>query len=251
MMRFLLIIGLIAANFKLVAQDVNTLIKDGQNFERSLKEKEALNKYKEALKIDRNNLFCLLHTVELSCAIGNREEDKKVKSRYINEAMGYAEAAMLVDPNSADAYYVRALVAARLTDIETDTKKTLEHVKNIKIYAEKALAINPNHARANYVMGKWNYEMVNLAWAKKAAVKLLYGGLPGASIENAFTYMEKARQYDQYFLINYLDLAKAYKYDQKPAKAVEILNKLVKLPLRTADDAQLKEEGRKMLNEMQ
>jgi hypothetical protein len=55
---------------------------------------------------------------------------------------------------------------------------------------------------------------------------------------------------DQYFVANYLNLAKAYKHDNKPAKAIEVLQKLVKLPNRTAADASLKAEGKKMLDEM-
>jgi hypothetical protein len=39
--------------------------------------------------------------------------------------------------------------------------------------------------------------------------------------------------------------------DNKPPKAIEVLQKLVKLPIRTADDAAYKEEGKKMLTELQ
>lgn len=233
------------------SQDVNVLLKEGQNLERTQKEEQALEKYKQVLLVDRNNLQALVRCAELSCAVGARQADKKAKINYFNQAKGYAEAAMLVDPNSADAYYVRSVVAGKFTDVETENKKIIENVKDVKEYADKALSINANHARANYVVGKWNFEMVNLNWAKRAAVKLFYGGLPPANIDTAYFYMEKARQLDPYFVLNYLDLAKAYKYDNKPAKAIEVLNKLVKLPTRTADDVSLKEEGRQILSEMQ
>jgi hypothetical protein len=42
-----------------------------------------------------------------------------------------------------------------------------------------------------------------------------------------------------------------YQYDHQPAKAIDVLNKLVKLPNHTFDDAAIKEEGKKMLAEMQ
>jgi hypothetical protein len=90
-----------------------------------------------------------------------------------------------------------------------------------------------------------------LSWAKKAAVKVLYGGMSKATIENVYTYMEKCKKLEPYFVLNYLDLARAYKYDHKPAQAIEVLNQLVKLPTRTADDVALKSEGKKMLSEMQ
>jgi uncharacterized protein YdiU (UPF0061 family) len=75
--------------------------------------------------------------------------------------------------------------------------------------------------------------------------------MPPATIENAFKYMEKCRVLEPYFVLNFLDLAKAYKYDNQPAKAIEVLNQLVKLPLRTADDAALKAEGKTLLGQMQ
>jgi FimV-like protein len=52
-------------------------------------------------------------------------------------------------------------------------------------------------------------------------------------------------------MLNCLDLAKAYVQDNKPPKAIDVLQKLVKLPLRTADDAALREEGKKMLTDLQ
>jgi hypothetical protein len=63
--------------------------------------------------------------------------------------------------------------------------------------------------------------------------------------------MEKCKTLMPYFVQNYLDLAKAYGYKNRPAQEIEILNKMVKLPTRTADDAALKEEGKKMLSSLQ
>ena len=247
---FLLLLAA-CVSFGCFAQDVNALLKEAVNFERTQKEDEALLTYQKVLQADRNNLQALIKSAALSCAVGARQADKKARLNYFNQAKGWADAALLIDSNSADANYVRAVVATRFADVETDNKKVVENLRDVKAYADKALAIDPNHARANYVLGKWNFDMVNQAWAKRAALKLLHGGVQPASIENAFKYMEKARQLDQYYVLNYLDLAKAYKYDDKPAKAIEVLTKLVKLPTRTADDVSLKEEGRKMLNEMQ
>jgi hypothetical protein len=56
---------------------------------------------------------------------------------------------------------------------------------------------------------------------------------------------------DPYFAINYLDLAKAYRDNHRPTQALEILNKLVKLPIRTGDDTAIKAEAAKMLNDIQ
>ena len=63
--------------------------------------------------------------------------------------------------------------------------------------------------------------------------------------------MEKCKTLEPYFAPNYLDLAKAYKEYRKPAQAIEVLNRLVKLPTRTTDDIAVKAEGAKLLESMQ
>ena len=233
------------------AQDVAVLTKEAQNLDRTSKEDEAFTKYKQVLALDTDNLPALVRCAELSAGIGARLADKKAMKTYYDMSRDYADKALALNANSADANYAKALAASKQTEVEPENKKIVANVKDINIYATKALAINPNHGRANYVLGKWHFEMASLMWAKRAALKVFFGGMPEASIEDAIKYMEKTRTLEPYFVRNFLDLAKAYKYDNKPAKAIEVLTQLVKLPNRTADDASLKAEGKKLLSEMQ
>jgi hypothetical protein len=250
MKRMWILVFFLAAK-SVFAQDVTVLLKEASNLERSFKDEQALDKYKEVLATDASNLQALVRSSELYCGIGGRQKDKNAKADSYAKAKEYADKAISIDSNSADANYVRAVVAGKLTEVETDNKKLVADVKEIKTFADKALSINPNHGKANYVLGKWNFQMVTLSWTKKAAIKVLFGGMPEATIENATNYMEKCRKLEPYFVLNFLDLAKAYKYDNKPAKAIEVLNQLVKLPTRSADDMALKEEGKTLLAEMQ
>lgn len=250
-MKAVLVTVVLLLSTNLFAQDVAVLLKEASNFERSLKDAQALDKYKEVLVTDANNMQALVRSSEICSGMGGRQTDKKAKEDFYNKAKEYADRALAIDQNNADANYVRAVAAGKLTEVETDNKKLVADVKDMKTYADKALAINPNHGKANYVLGKWHFQMVTLSWTKKAAIKVLFGGMPEASIENAFKYMEKCRTLEPYFVLNFLDLAKAYKYDNQPAKAIEVLNQLVKLPTRTPDDVALKAEGKQMLSEMQ
>ena len=79
---------------------------------------------------------------------------------------------------------------------------------------------------------------------------LLFGGLPDASMEKAIEWMEKAREADPYYVLDHLDLAKAYRTIGRSEKAIDVLNRLVKLPPRTPDDAGYKAEGRKILESL-
>lgn len=251
-MKYILFIFLLAVSSNaLKAQEIPVLLKIAENFERDLKETEALNQYKLVLANDPNNIKALVKTAEISCAIGARTENKNEKRLQYETAMSFAKRAVAANNNSADANYAMAMVAGKMTEIEPDNKKKIAFVIDIKTYANKALAINPNHARANFVEGMWHYQMVTLNSVKRTAAKLINSGLPESSLDSATAYLEKSRQLDPYYVLCYYYLNKAYKEDSKPTKQIEVLSKMVKLPTRTVDDAPMKVEAAKDLAELQ
>jgi len=250
-MKFLFSVILSFVIISAQSQDINIMLKEADNFEKQQKEPEALDKYKQILLLDPVQLKALVKSAELNVSIGNRQVDKNSKRLYYETALSFANRAFNADSTQADASYAMAMASGKMTDVETENKKIVAYVKDVKRYADKALSINPDHAKANYTLGKWNYEMANLSGLKKVAVKLFYGGLPEGTFEQAIQYMEKCKTLEPYFATNYLDLAKAYKEDRKPAQAIEVLNKLVKLPTRTSDDIAVKAEGAKLLESMQ
>src|SRR5215217_4880290 len=99
----------------LFSQSAALLLKEASNLERSLKEEQALDKYKQVIAADPKNVTALVKGSELSSAIGARQADKNAKTTFYNMAKEYADRAISLDSNSAAAYYVRALVAGKLT----------------------------------------------------------------------------------------------------------------------------------------
>ena len=85
----------------------------------------------------------------------------------------------------------------------------------------------------------------------KAALKVLFGGMPKASLEDAIQYFEKARAADIFLMVDYLELAKAYVKFHQTDKAIEVLRKMMKLPPRTEDDPSYKAEGKALLASLQ
>ena len=250
-MKFYIVIFLMVSGFSLHAQDINLLLKEADNFEKQQKGIEALEKYKQLLILDPVNMKSLIKAAEINVSLGNRQTEKNGKRLYYETALSFANRAFVKDSMLAEANYAMAMTSGKMTDVETENKKIVSYVKDTKKYADKAISLNPNHAKANYTLGKWHYEMANLSGLKKIAVKLFYGGLPEGNLEQAIISMEKCKSLDPYFVPNFLDLAKAYKDNRQPAQAIEVLNKLVKLPTRTLDDVILKAEGAKLLESMQ
>src|SRR3954466_7986409 len=136
-MRKTVTVIFILLSAQLFSQNVSVLLQEATTLERSVKEEAALDKYKQVIAADSNNVKALIRSSELSSSIGGRQADKNAKTSYYNHARDYADKAVVKDPNNADAYYVRAVAAGKLTEIETENKKLVEDVKDIKTYADK------------------------------------------------------------------------------------------------------------------
>jgi tetratricopeptide (TPR) repeat protein len=233
------------------AQETNLLFKQADNFERGFKEQDALNIYRQIVVIDPSSIKALVKTTELSCSTGERQLNKNDKRLVFESALAFAQRAVKADSSSADAYYAIALASSKMAEVETDNKKVVGFIRDTRFNADKALKLNPNHAMANFIEGKWQYEMITLNWAKRFAAKIVYGGLPDADIEQAIQYLEKSLSLDPYFMLTSVVLAKAYKVYNRPAKEIEVLSHVVKLPIRTLDDTALKAEAHKRLQELE
>jgi len=238
-------------SIKTFTQDNTTLLREANALELKFDEAGALEKYKQIATNDPSNMKALVKCAELNCRIGIRAKDKNAKAGYYQEAYSYAQQAYAKDSANSDACYTVALANYTMNELDPENKKLVDNIKQIKIYGDKALAANAGNAKANHIMGLWHFELIRSNWIKKPAVKNFYGGIYDTQVDSAAYYMEKARSIDPYFVIDYLDLAKVYMYDHQPAKALGVLEKLVKLPNRTYNDAAYKEEGRQMLAKIQ
>ena len=249
-MKYLFLLSMFCS-YTLLAQNTSTLIQQAEQLERQLKEADASNLYQAVLLQDPRNVQALCKLAELQSILGEKATDKKTKQLYFETSYSFAKRAWLADSNRVESNYVMAMASGKMTDFESDNKKVVGYVRDIKDYAERAIKINPNYGKAQYVLGKWHYEMYILSGLKKAAVKLMYGGLPSGDPDIAIACMEKCRTLEPYFVSNYLDLGRAYKEVRKPTQAIDVLTKLQKLPNRNSADPLLKATGATLLATLQ
>ena len=244
---FLPSIALLAITLTGATQDAETLMKEGLKYEQQLKDTMAIGKYAKALRMQPANIKAAIKCAEMSCSIGARQTNINEKRRYFTDAKNFSDAALKIDSNNADANYITAVVYGKLTEVESSNEKTVEAVKNIKMFADRALTINPRHGKSWFVTGKWHYEMLTLNVFKKAAVKILYGGLPKANIDTAIAAFEKCKTLEPYQAMNYLGMAKAYNYNKKYEKALAALEQCIKCPTLQPEDRTIKEEAKALL----
>lgn len=231
-------------------QTADELVDQAKSLEKQMKEAPALVLYKDVLKIQPDNIAALTGASELCSREGYRQKDKEEKLRNYNDARSFAEEAVKLAPENADANYVMAVAMGRQALIG-GAKEKVAASKEVKRYAELAIKFNPNYAKAYHVLGKWNFEVANLNVLEKGAAKVLFGGLPDGSIQLAIQNYEKCRKLDPSIILNYLELAKAYKQNDEQDKCIDVLKKAVGLRNVYQDDAGIKAECKKMLDEMQ
>lgn len=232
------------------AQTEQSLITQAQKQEAELKEDAALGSYREVLRINPNNYTGLWKASELCSRIGARQAIDSKKRAFFISARKYAEAAIKANPNGADGYFAMSVAQGRLA-LMNSGKEKIQAVKEIKANADKAIKLNPNHGYAWHVLGKWYYEVSKLSYVEKTAVKVMFGGLPKATLADAIKAFEKSKQLVPDLTLNYLELARAYKDNGQKAKAIEYLKKLPSLPNKTFDDARIKTKGAAMLKELE
>ncbi len=248
-MQFILISLIsILGFFQPAKPDINALIKEADRLEMLPDEQGALLKFKEALKVQPTNLHALSKCSELCSRIGQRQSVTKTRDDYYAAAKIYAETALKIDPNSSEANTSMAIMLGRTTLTKSGKEKVLA-AKDLKKHVDAAIKSNPANFLAWHVLGRWHYEISNLNFVERAAVKMFYGGFPPSSLKEGIAAFEKTRLLTPGFLLNYLELAKAYRRNDQIVKAKALLNEMLLLPNHTEDDPSIKSTATQLLKD--
>jgi len=232
-----------------VAQRALDLLKEAQALEKTFREEEALRKYVEVVRLDPKNIGAACKASELYTITGKRQEETEKQREYYRKAVDYAKIALKLNANSAEANFVMAISMGRMAQISSGEDK-IKAVKDIRLYAEKSIQLDPAGFKGYHILAKWHYEVSDLSTLEKWLVKVTYGALPKASLAESIKYYEKSLELNPGFLLNYLELAKAYIRNNQKNKARVLLEKLQQLNPVLADDSKIKSEGRKLLGEL-
>jgi tetratricopeptide (TPR) repeat protein len=233
------------------SQDIAALIKEGNRLESVPDEKGAFHKFKEVLKLNATNIYALNKCSELCSRIGQRETvNTKLRGEYYQAAKIYAQTALKVDSKNSEANCVMAIALGR-SSMSKSGRDKIDNAKEVKKYVDAAINGDAGNFKAWHVLGRWQYEISNLNSLERGLVKLFYGGLPPASLKQSIASFEKARALRPEFLLNYYEMAKAYKDNDNKAKAITYLQLLTTLPNQTEDDPAIKTRAKALIKEWQ
>jgi len=247
-LKFIFSIIICTCSFLFInAQDIEVLLKEAARLEMVPNEKASFYKYKEALKLSPSNITALNKCSELCSRIGQRElSNSKLRDEYYKWAIKYAEAALKIEPDNSEANCVMAIALGR-SSMTKNGRDKIDNAREIKKYLDAALKNDPHNFKAWHVLGRWQYEISNLNAVERGIVKVFYGGMPQVTLLQSISSFEKARSLRPEFILNYLEMAKAYKEDNQKTKAIAYLQLLIGLPIQTEDDAAIKEKANILL----
>jgi tetratricopeptide (TPR) repeat protein len=89
-------------------------------------------------------------------------------------------------------------------------KKKLEFSRMVKEEAEKAIELNPRSDIAYHILGRWHREVASLSPVLRTLAKLVYGGLPDASMAEAVKNLTKAASLAPGVVTHHKELGKTY-----------------------------------------
>ncbi len=250
MKNWFLYFVLFVCHVQLVKAQSNLLFEEGKSLERQYNTNDAIKKYEEALIFPGIHLPILVRLVELNCYTIDDQKEEADKRIQLDKIKEYVLKAAEIDSSAADYFYAKALYFGRRVEI-SPVKEKARLTKEINLLLDKVLEIDPNHVKAIYTLANWNEEVSSLNPAIKSAMKVIFGGLPAASKENAIELYQKARKLNPGFIANNYKLSLLLKKTNKPNQAMEILQAQMGLPTKTKEEFELKNKSRDLLQSFQ
>lgn len=208
---------------------------------------EALRIYKTAQRTSTSNAVDLCVLSRRYCDLTYLTNSTDVQKDLLARATACAQQAVEDAPSNATAHASLAVCYAKSCNF-ADIKTELAYSRLFKQEAEKAIALDPGQDVAYYLIGRWNYGIASLGVLSRAYVKVVYGGLPKASFQDAISNFQKAVELSPNRILNHAGLAMAYEaVGNKKLEIVE-LEKCCSLKPQGPEDIEARRDAQKKLD---
>ena len=210
----------------------------------------ALAHYEAALRTEPRRYDALWKAARAAIDLGEGATGDRQKQLYrLGET--YARRATEADPRDAEGHFALSRALGRIA-LSVGSRERVGYAKEIRAEALKALELNPAHPGALHVMGMWNAEVMRLnAVARMLAKNFLGGQVFGtASWAEAQRYLEEAVRVDPEHITHRLDLGLVYRDVDKPAKAREMLESVLRGKELEPNDPRYKREAAAALKKL-
>ncbi|MBK7632561.1 MAG: tetratricopeptide repeat protein [Ignavibacteriales bacterium] len=248
----ILLLVMFGVNFSL-AQTVDELLKQGDQFVAEFQNQKALESYQKAEKLEPNNWEVLWRISRAYVDLGEKmpektDVQKDEQEKTYKKALEFADKSVKLGPDQAITYVRRAIANGRIALFE-GIFSAIGTVNDIKEDCEKAIQLgnggNYVQALAHYVLGRGHLKV-----CEKAYLVRLPLGLGWGDTEEAVRLLETAVKLKPNFRMFLYELAKAYIEEDDYDKAKETLKKVEKAPKVDEDDDIVLANAKKLYEEI-
>ena len=222
--------------------DVADLVKQGDAFDAQLDNAHALDAYLQAEKLGATDPDTLTKIARQYALLMNDTPSESGQRELGEKALAYSKRAVATSPEHAKSVLSVAICYGRLIRFQ-DTRGKIEYSRFVREYAERSLRLDASDSYAWHVLGAWNFELAQMGTMTRAFVKVIYGGIPAASNEEAERLFRKAVQLAPDRVSHHAELGRTLVALGKTAEAREELRKALALPSREKDDTESKKRA--------
>jgi tetratricopeptide (TPR) repeat protein len=230
-------------------ESADDLVQKGSAFERKFQAKDALPLYLIAEKLQPQNSSILVRVARQYRYLMSDASAKPKKLRLGYIALDYSTRAAVAGPHEADAQLAPAITLGKMLPY-LPTREQIAASSRIKESVDKALAIDPNDDTAWHILGRWHRVLADVNSVKRSVAKVLYGGLPQGSLQEAERAMKMAIDLNPTRLMHYIELGRIYAQMGRKDEAREFINKGLAMPDAEKDDPETKQRGRETLQKL-
>ncbi|GBD88185.1 hypothetical protein BMS3Abin03_02120 [bacterium BMS3Abin03] len=235
------------------AQSLDELMQKGDSYYSVWDHQNALKTYLLADSLYPGNWELMWKISRAYVDIGEKlpqetsEEEDQKKAMY-EKALAYADSAVKLAPDQAEAYVRRAIANGRIALFE-GVFSAIGSVNDVRDDCEKAIELgnggNYTQALAHYVLGRAHYKV-----SEKPYLLRLPLGLGWADMDDSIRELETAVKLKPNYRMFYLALAKSYFEEDEYEKAKETLLQLEKAPFVDEDDDKVLEEAKVLMKKV-
>jgi hypothetical protein len=225
-----------------------TLVQRGDVADSEHRTTSALASFVEAERLAPNRPEVLLRISKQYSDLVDTARNPAEAQAFAARALSYARRSVEAAPENAKAHLSLAIAYGKLTDF-VNSKTRLEYSKIIKAETVKSIALDPTDDFAFHVLGRWHYGVANLNPMLRMMAKVVYGGLPDASNEEAVRNLQRAAELAPQRMMHRSELAKAYIAIGKKELARREWKAVLQLPAGDAEEREMQRSAQQALKE--
>ena len=225
---------------------IAALLRHGDAEEKQGHTKAALADFRAAEDLDAKNVGVLVRLSKAYADLVDVTKPPEAAEQFAHKALDCAQRALDLDPKVAKAHLSRAIAYGKLTDF-VGNKTKLEYSKIIKDETAKSIELDPTDDMAWYVLGRWHAGVANVSGVLRVLAKIVYGGMPAASNEEAARCLNRATELAPQRIMHHAELARLHKAMGNAGLAAKEWQTVLALPSAEPDDAEEKTAAREAL----